>query len=183
MEEINVGAKVRGYRQMRSLTVRALSEASGITPSMLSQIENNQTNTSIATLRTIAESLQVPLWKFFQEVREKDPVVHPENRRVLGLSSSKDVRYELLTPDTSGDIEFCEMVIPGGCSSAARPESHQGEETAYVLDGAVSAEVEDSSYDLKKGDSIRIQSMARHRWINHEAGEARVLFAVTPPGF
>jgi transcriptional regulator with XRE-family HTH domain len=183
VEDIVVGEKVREWRNKRNMTVRALSEASGITPSMLSQIENNQSNPSIATLRTIADVLQVPLWKFFLPQGQTDPVVHPDERRILGLADSKDVRYELLTADTSGDIECCEMVIPGGCASAPQPKSHFGEEVAYVLKGNVVIEVEDRKYELHKGDSIRIQQQEKHRWVNEEKEEARVLFAVTPPGF
>lgn len=168
---------------MRGMTVRALSEASGITPSMLSQIENNQSNPSIATLHTIADVLQVPLWKFFITQEQASPVVHPSERRILGLYGNADVRYELLTSDASGDIEFCEMVIPAGCLSAEEPKSHIGEEVAYVLDGTISAEVEGQKYVLHRGDSIRIRQQEKHRWVNEGAEESRVLFAVTPPGF
>lgn len=47
MEEINIGAKVQEYRSQRQYSLRELAARADITPSMLSQIENNTANPSI----------------------------------------------------------------------------------------------------------------------------------------
>ena len=47
MEEINLGAKVQEFRNMRQYSLRELASRADLTPSMLSQIENNTANPSI----------------------------------------------------------------------------------------------------------------------------------------
>ena len=183
MEEVELGAKVREFRTLRGMTVRTLAQAAGITPSMLSQIERDLVNPSIPTLKILAQALGVPLWQFFRAGESKELVVRHDRRKTIGLPDDRSVRYELLTADTSGTIEFCEMVIPANASSGVAPQSHSGEETAYVLDGPVAVTVGGGEYALDRADSIRIPPFTEHRWTNHGPGEARVLFAVTPPGF
>ena len=61
MEDINLGARVRQFRNMRGLSLRELAARAGTTPSMLSQMENNGVNPSINTLKSLAAALQVPL--------------------------------------------------------------------------------------------------------------------------
>ena len=47
MDDLNLGKKLQMYRTSRSMSIRELSDATGITASMLSQIEHEQVNPSI----------------------------------------------------------------------------------------------------------------------------------------
>ncbi len=80
---------------------------------MISQIENNSVNPSINTLKTLAETLDFPLYVLFQE--ENDPeqelIVRKGEYRSIGNRNS-EVAYNLLTADTRGSIEFVLMEIP-----------------------------------------------------------------------
>ena len=67
MEELHLGKKIQSIRLERGLSVRKVAGLAGITPSMLSQIENDQVNPSINTLRTVAQVLETPLYALFQE--------------------------------------------------------------------------------------------------------------------
>lgn len=151
---------------------------------MLSQIEKEQVNPSINTLRAIAQVLEVPLYAFFQERPSENLVVHPEERRTIGSKNEPEVQYELLTPDTKGDIEFCIMVVPPHLSSFRDIRSHDGEEVAYMLSGeAVELEVEGHILTLTPGDSVRIPAKSRHAWHNRTGITVQVIFAITPPSF
>lgn len=184
VEELNLGKKMQTVRAGKGLSIRKLAGLAGVTPSMLSQIESGQVNPSINTLRTIAQVLETPLYAFFQEDPTEDPVVHPEERRTIGSKSEPDVQYELLTPDTKGDIEFCMMVIPPRLRSYRDIRSHDGEEVAFMYSGErVELELEGRSVFLTPGDSVRIPAKARHAWHNPTDETVRVIFAVTPPTF
>ena len=75
MEDINLGARVRQFRNMRGLSLRELAARAGTTPSMLSQMENNGVNPSINILKSLAAALQVPLFRFFQEENKEEKVI------------------------------------------------------------------------------------------------------------
>lgn len=66
IEEIDLGKKIQDFRNMRSMSLRELAKRAGTTASMLSQIERNLVNPSISTLKSIAQALEVPMFKFFK---------------------------------------------------------------------------------------------------------------------
>lgn len=185
MSELNLGKKLQMYRTARGMSIRELSDATGITSSMLSQIEHDQVNPSINSLKTIAEALSIPLFRFFQEDVITEPLVRSGHRKSIGRADhGNDVFYELLTPNTLGTIEFCMMIIPPHSDSADSIHCHIGEEVAYLLDGKmVDIVIEDMTYTLYKDDSIRIKPFASHVWQNKTDETVKVIFAINPPSF
>lgn len=184
MNELNLGQRIRAERMARNFSIRKLSQAASITPSMLSQIENEQVNPSIQTLRSLADAMDIPLYSFFREEAQIDTVVTPESRMTIGRKSEPDVIYELLTPDTQGAIEFCMMIIPPHAFSNTQAQSHKGEETAFFHAGKqVELEMAGSVYVMKPGDSVRIPANCPHRWHNPSDEAAHVIFALSPPSF
>lgn len=183
MQDINIGAKVQEFRALRHLSLRQLAAKVHLTPSMVSQIENNLVNPSINTLKEIARALEVPMFKFFQDATlPENMIVRCGQNKQIG-NPGEDVFYQLLTPDTNGDIEFCLMEIPPHSSTSDVPHEHNGEEVAYVMSGAVEIFVGTKEDHLDAGDSIRIPALTSHRWVNEGCEAVRVIFAVTPPGF
>lgn len=184
MNDLNLGQRIRAARTAGNYSIRRLAQAAGITPSMLSQIENEQVNPSIQTLRSLADAMDIPLYSFFREETQPDIIVTPENRMTIGRKTEPDVIYELLTPDTQGVIEFCMMIIPPHAFSNTRAQSHKGEETAFFHAGKqVELEMSGSSYPMKPGDSVRIPADCPHRWHNPSDEPAQVIFALSPPSF
>lgn len=184
MEDLNIGKKIQELRLKQGDSIRKLSSAAGITASMLSQIENDQVNPSINTLRALADALDAPLYHFFKEENEDQPVVTPSTRKTIGRKNEPDVTYELLTPDTRGSIEFCMMVIPAGSSSSQHAQGHIGEEVAFLYSGeSVELETDSRRHTLRQGDSVRIPPQTQHIWHNHTNAPVQVIFAITPPSF
>lgn len=184
MDDFQLGQNIQKLRGEQGLSLRKLSALAGITPSMLSQIENAQVNPSVNTLRAIAMALNVPMFRLFQTTPAERPVVHPQDRRMIGTKREPNVHYELLTPDLSGAIEFCLMTVEAGQSSFRDAMSHAGEEVAYMLSGKeIILELECTRYSMTPGDSVRIGSNLPHVWHNLSDVEAQIIFAITPPTF
>ena len=184
MDHLQLGQKIQSLRTQRGLSIRKLSSLAGITPSMLSQIENERVTPSVQTLRSLSAALDTPLYDFFRESIPLSPVVTPEQRTTIGRKTDPDVTYELLTPDTKGNIEFCMMVIPPETSSNTLAQSHTGEEVAFFHRGtAIDLELDGTRYTLHPGDSVRIPAGTRHIWHNTTQETAQIIFALSPPSF
>lgn len=183
MEEINLGAKVQEFRTVKQYSLRELAKKAGVTASMLSQIENNMANPSVNTLKAIASALEVPMFKFFLDntVTEELIVRKDDYIRLGGVEDG--VIYDLLTPDMSGTIEFCKMVVVPESFTAQHEKSHAGEEVAYVLNGAVRIYMDNRMFELSEGDSVKIPPGVKHRWENPHTDAAEIIFAITPPSF
>lgn len=184
MSEVNIGKKIQEYRKAKNLTIRELAEMTGVTSSLLSQLERNLANPSINTLKTVAKALDAPLFSFFMNQGLSDSlIVRADNRKKLSFPKNKDFSYELLTPDTSGAIEFLLMTLSSHSQSSDAILGHEGEEVAYVIRGKVHLFIEDDVIVLNQGDSIRIPPFSKHKWENPTDDLTEVIFAVTPPNF
>jgi transcriptional regulator with XRE-family HTH domain len=64
-EQVQVGEQVRRLRTAQSLSVRTLAAWAGFSPSFISQVENGQVSSAIASLERIATVLVVTLAGFF----------------------------------------------------------------------------------------------------------------------
>lgn len=183
-KEINVGNIIKDIRIKKGIMLKEVAEKCGISSSMLSQIEKGNANPSLNTIREIARILDVPLFKFFLEPEKGEnniAVLKKEDRKII---STRNVVYELLSPDVPTAIEFMKMVLnKKGSESSIEPAAHKGEEIAVLLRGKVRITIENQSSDMEQGDSVHIPASKAHKWTNLGDEKAVVMFAVTPPEF
>ncbi len=64
--EAAIGRQVRQFRQQLDKTVVELARQAGLSPGMLSKIENGMTSPSLATLNALATALGVPVTSLFR---------------------------------------------------------------------------------------------------------------------
>lgn len=70
---MDLGITIKELRKQKGITQSLLAEKSGITQTYLSQIESNDKEPNLSTLRVISEKLDVPLpIIFFLSLDEKD---------------------------------------------------------------------------------------------------------------
>jgi transcriptional regulator with XRE-family HTH domain len=178
----SMGARIRKRRLQLDMTLSDLAQASGLTKSFVSQIERNRNSPSIATLRSVAAALDVPMFYFFQPEETTSPIVRLAERRVVTFQKT-GVEYELLTPDLQRSIEMLEMRLKPGQHTGGGPLSHDGEECAVVIEGVVEIELAGTTYRLEAGDSIYIGARQPHRSYNPGRKTAVIISAISPPAF
>lgn len=186
MENLEIGARIRKYRTEQGFSLRTLAEKVNITPSMLSQIENDQANPSINTLKLISNALNVPLYQFFtaSNTNPEDIIVRKSQRKkILSSDNGHSFEYELLTPDNTGTIEFILQKFKPHSNSGDAVQSHDGEEVFFVLKGQLILMLNQTELVMNEGDSVRIAAKTPHLWINRTDEEVEAIFAITPPAF
>jgi transcriptional regulator with XRE-family HTH domain len=180
----SLGFRLRDIRRRRSLTLQELSQASGVSVGMLSQIERGLSSPSIRTLQRVSEALEVPIGWFFSTARDTADgpawVLRRTARQVLALGG-QGVTKELLSPPGIGAIELLLVTVEPGGSSGTAPYTHAGEDAGLVLEGTLRLEVAGEPCALGAGDSFRFVSTLPHRFENPGPVRAVVLWALTPP--
>ena len=170
MNDLNLGEKIAEVRKKQNLSIRDLAKLADVTPSLLSQIERGLANPSVNSLKSIASSLNVPLFTFFvSEVDKKNLIVRHDNRKKVILPGSKEVIYEILIPDSSGNLEFAIMDLAPNTSSCVDRITHNGEVKLFM---------DDDEFTLSKGDSVKVPLGTKHKWQNDSNSESKVIFAV-----
>lgn len=184
MSELDISKNISEYRKSKELTIKELASLTGVTSSLLSQIEKGSANPSINTLKQISNALDIPLYKFFiNDTPTESFVVRKDNRKKIMFAEDDSFAYELLTPNSQGSIEFMLMKIPPKKSSSKELFSHKGEEVAYVMKGSVNLYLMNNVIELNCGDSVKIPPHSNHKWENVSDFDCEVVFAVTPPSF
>ncbi len=112
------------------------------------------TTPSLDTLRKLARALDEPLFNLLDEPEKtRVALVRPERHLSLAPPGG-DVAYARITRGF-GRLELLEGVLQPGDSSAQAPWAHPSEECAVVLEGELTAVVEEQAYT---GDSIYFDS-------------------------
>jgi transcriptional regulator with XRE-family HTH domain len=196
VERKRLGSRLRELRHEKALTSRELAERAGVSPSLISQLENGRLDASVVTLRKIAASLDVPIAAFFldpgqsQEEAGTDPepeplarVVRRKARKRLQIPQS-NFTFELLSPDLQGSIEFVWFELaPGHPQEESLAHRHGGEEYALVIEGTMHLVIGDQEFVLGPGDSCVFNPGVPHRIENRGKRKLIQISAITPPSF
>lgn len=206
-----LGSRIRELRQVRNYRILDLAQMTGLTSSMISQVERGGISPSIDTLKKIANVLNVSVGYFFEDeeeiaarpnsvldqaqvstiastldltglkIVEISPVVHEHQRKML--SPGKGVTFFLLNPNLDGPIEFIYNVYEPGCGTGKGLYSHPGSECGLILEGELIVTILDKEYRLQKGDSITFDSSQPHSKRNEGSIPCICVWANSPPYF
>jgi transcriptional regulator with XRE-family HTH domain len=181
-DSVTIGEGIRRERLRRGLTLAQLATQVTLTVSALSQIERGASDPSLNSLRRIAQAFDVPMFQFLVGTTQREIVVR-KDRRIKLTFPNRELEYELVSADTSGEFEVLSLSLhPYGTTSVV-PNAHASEECAVVLLGQVQAEVAGQEYALGPGDSIKIHRELPHKFTNRAADEAELLIIISPPTF
>ena len=161
-----VGAQVRALRLALGMTIADLAQAAGLSPGMLSKVENGQTSPSLGTLSALAGALNMPLASFFTKFDEKSDATHVKAGQGLTIDrrgSSKGHRYQLLGHGLRAKLNVEPFLITLDEGSDAYPIfQHEGVEFLYMLEGEVSYAHGDQTYLMQPGDSLFFEAGIPH---------------------
>jgi len=163
--------------------VRELSRRLDVSASMISQIERGRVMPSVNTLYAITSALGISLDELFggqpaarpaggDGAARRGPGVVQRRDRQQSLSLGSGVRWELLTPAPSGEVEFLRAIYDVGAESTPADAlmRHSGREHGTVVAGTLGVTVGFETHELEPGDAISFDSSTPHRLFN--AGDA-----------
>jgi len=164
--EAAIGQGVREFRKAADLGIVELSHRAGLSPGMLSKIENGAISPSLATLRLLASALQVPvtsLFREFDEVRDTTFV-----RAGQGLLVSRDGprighEYRILGHTTSRRIAVEPYLMSYDNPAEVFPVyQRSGTEFIYVLQGSLTYRHGKKLFAMSTGDSLLFDAAVPH---------------------
>lgn len=171
------GQRVREIRKQKDYTLKELAEKTGLSISLLSQIERGFVDPTVGTFWKICTALEIPIHHFFQGLEEEHIVVRRDQRRLMELSDS-NVRYHVLSPNRGGKIEYLLVEILPGEMGETELVSHPGEECGYVVQGELKIILDQQEIYLYEGDSIYFPSTTPHRYVNTGSGVSLSIWAM-----
>ena len=164
--EIAIGEQVRAFRKQLHMTVAEVATQAGLSPGMLSKIENGLTSPSLATLKALSGALNVPVTAFFrkyEEERDASFVKAGQGLNIERRGTRAGHQYQLLG-HTVGKRVFVEpyLISLTEESDVFPLFQHDGVEFIYMLSGEVIYRHASETYRLSAGDSLFFDADAPH---------------------
>lgn len=182
MTETDLARQIRATRNNIKLTLKDLSEKTGLSVSFLSQVERGTSSPAISSLKKIADGLNVPITSFFTPEHNTTYTTVSGERRSFRIDGSPANYIRLSGNFATRTMESLIVTLDPGATD--KMFQHIGEEVHYILEGRVSYIIDDETYNLDTGDSIHFPSDRPHTWRNPSKDEcARILTVVTPKIF
>ncbi len=171
--------KIKDLRVSNSMTLKELSEKTGLSVSFLSQIERGTSSLAIQSLKKIADAFEVNITYFFEDTKKEKYVTKKTEQvpfEIKGLES-KYIRLNGEFPARSL-APFLIHLSPN--QKRTQTFHHPGEEFYYVLKGAVVFTVGDDELFIREGEAIHFPSELPHYGENPLDEETILLCVITP---
>ncbi len=177
---MELGAKLKEMRQQKNLTQEELADRCELTKGYISQLENDLTSPSIATLCDLLNALGSNLSDFFHEEAE-EKVVFSEEEYIEKQSDGMLLRWVI--PNAQKNMMEPVLVELEAGARTQTDFPHEGEEFGYVLEGRISVVTGNKSNPVKKGESFYYTAGKEHYIINRSKGRSKFIWISTPPNF
>lgn len=176
-----VGATLQKLRLQRGLTLEDLSRAAGVSKSMLSQIEREKANPTIAVAWRLANALGIGIEELLAtETRNADPIhiLEPHETPTLPGNHAGYVLRILGPMELAGKYEWYELSLATDGALVSHPHDPGTMEYLTLLHGAIELEVDGVKKKLKAGGTARYQADKNHAIRNAGKAEAKALLVV-----
>jgi transcriptional regulator with XRE-family HTH domain len=187
-----LGERLKEIRQRTSMSLRELARQAGVSPSLVSQIENGKSQPSVSTLYAFSRLLNVSVDELFESDPQAEGPEGPEDEwhgtgrmnptnawhpsdeaaRVSivptahrpQLVMAEGVTWERLAATPEHAVNFMKVSYAPGATSTAGGDlvTHDGYEYAYVLVGELEMTVGEKTFRLTAGESFGFDSSIPH---------------------
>ncbi|GII82878.1 hypothetical protein Ssi03_08680 [Sphaerisporangium siamense] len=151
-----VGPRLRALRRRRETTLADLSAATGISVSTLSRLESGARKPTLELLLPLAKAHGVTLDELVDAPPTGDPRIHLRPITRHGMTMLPLTRR-------AGGIQAYKLVIPAGRGQGEPdPQTHEGYEWLYVLNGRLRLVLGEQDLVLSPGEAAEFDTRLPH---------------------
>lgn len=188
LQRLGIGKKIRTLREEKEIEMETLAQQVDITPTLLSQIENDVVPPTLATLLNLARVLDVKVDHFFVQEKSLEKIELTRANERLSVAKSRDTdtarltyNYQALSYRLQGkQMEPFMVEFDSRIEEQPIPLSHEGEEFCYCLEGEIEFITDERRITLRPGDSLYYFSNVPHVLRGIGPGKSRGIFVLLP---
>jgi transcriptional regulator with XRE-family HTH domain len=156
-----LAASLKAARKARGLSLDAAAKLSGVSRSMVSQIERGESSPTVATLWNLTQALQVDFAGLMEgRARSGIEVTRADQAPVIGRDG---VRIRILSPaEAVGENEVYELDFAPGARLVSDPHGPGCREHLTVIDGRLRVLSGGEVAELGPGDVARYAADREH---------------------
>lgn len=168
MDTINtvVAENLKRLREERRLSLDAASKLTGVSKSMLGQIERGDVNPTISTVWKIANGLKVSFTALMSRPETDYEVIDSKHMRPLLEDDGKYRNYPMFSFDSDRHFEMLYIELDAGSTLEAQPHPAGTQEFITAFSGRLTVSVENEMLSIGSGGSLRFKADRPHQYHN-----------------
>lgn len=179
MEEINliIAKNLKALREGKKLSLEKVADLTGVSKTMIGQIERGESSPTITTIWKIANGLKISFSALINNPQPDTKVILKSEVQVLSEDNGKYRVYPYFSFQEDRRFEVYSIEIEKGGFLSADSHGEGTEEFLTVFDGELTVNVNNIEYTVSSGDSIRFKADRPHSY--HNSGKTLTRLSMT----
>lgn len=168
LENLNsvISMNLKRIREEKKLSLDKVAKMTGVSKSMLGQIERGESNPTITTVWKIANGLKISFTSLLNHQEPDTVIVTKEDVDPLVEDNGRYKLYPFFPYEDGRRFEIYKVEIEKGGYLSAEPHGQETYEFVTVFNGEITIRVDDEEYTIKEGDSIKFRADKSHTYHN-----------------
>ena len=178
----NIANNLRKIRRGKNMSLDMLAEQTGVSKSMLGQIERGESNPTVATISKIVEGLRI---SFEDLIYEKEEMVLLPEWNQMPLFKDREGEYELHTMlpfEQHREIEIYEGIISARSFMVGGSHGDRTWEYLMILQGEIEVSIGEEKRRVNAHNSLYFASDRNHTYYNHTDTDALIKIIIFEKG-
>lgn len=174
-----LGEKLKKTRNKNGLSLSDVSSMTGVSKTMLSQIERGESVPTIATVWKIANGLKIKFETLLGNTSKLYEVKNVNNMTPLVDDDDHIQVYCVFPFSPISGFEVFYGIIKPGCNYTSVNHSNSNTEYFFISSGEVELVIGSNTYHMKTGDSIAFDPKEHHKYINNSDTDVIAYFIIS----
>ena len=177
---LRVGETVKEIREKKGLSLKDISQRTGLQPEFLMEIEKGKISPPLGSIIKLAKALEMKMGYFISGAEDLPyTIVRKNDRKLISRFDSKKSQtygYEFISlAPYKKDRHMEPFLVTLEPSDVEEPSSHDGQEFIFVLEGIMEVHLGEETHLLEPGDAIYYDSTVSHLVKCHGEKKTKIL--------
>lgn len=168
MEDLTfiIGQNFKRIRESKNMSLDKVSKATGVSKSMLGQIERGESNPTITTVWKIAKGLKVSFTTLLEKPEIDTELIDAIDLDPLIENDGKYKLYAYFQYEEDRNFEMYRVLMEPDGYLAAESHGEGVQEFITVFNGELTLTVDTEDYTVSKGSGFRFKADKKHAYKN-----------------
>lgn len=171
--EKNISQNLKRIRKSKNMSLDMLAELTGVSKSMLGQIERGESNPTVTTIAKIVDGLKMSFEELIYQKEIPFYVMKPEECEIYKEKENSYTVKTILPYDKKRRFELYEAVVEGECSYSSPPHGEANWEYITVKEGTLCVKTEEETILIAEGNTACFLADCNHTYYNKEKVPAK----------
>lgn len=168
----NIARNLKKMRLIRGLSLDNVAEQTGVSKSILAQIERGEANPTIGTIERIISGLRISITELTEDTSVVSRIIEGSTLEPLKKAEGAYSVYNYFPFEETRSFEIYKIHISPGKEYRTGGHGISTEEYIMLYEGELLITENEETIRLREGDGLRLSTEQEHTYVNVGPGEA-----------